>query len=237
MIDKENMARPKKNDGTEVVGAQENIAPETTTEEFTEGNPNPPLGVTIPDDVVDHSNIKAVGWQDYVVENRANELEIQAVMETHDRMSPQASLKVKRLPHGAGLPEIAYQTANAAGMDLYAAIDHTVQIKANGGRVIIPTGIKVEIPANYEGQVRPRSGLAAKHGITVLNSPGTIDADYRGEIQIILINTNNSFVRIEPGDRIAQLVIAPVVQLPVVYVDELTETERGEGKFGSTGIK
>ncbi len=141
---------------------------------------------------------------------------------------------VQRLPHGADLPLPAYATAQSAGMDLLAATDGEVTL-APSERTIIPTGIAIALPEGFEAQVRPRSGLAAKHGLTVVNSPGTIDADYRGEIKIILANTGSDTVHIERGMRIAQMVVAPVVQARWTETDELTETKRGDGGFGSTG--
>ncbi len=145
-----------------------------------------------------------------------------------------ATLKVKVLPHGEGLPLPSYATPLSAGMDLRAAIDKPVKIEP-GERVLIPTGLMMEIPAGFEGQVRPRSGLALKKGLTLVNSPGTIDADYRGEVKVILINLGKESVEINRGDRIAQLVIVPVVQVNLEVSHELSETERGDGGFGSTG--
>ena len=145
-------------------------------------------------------------------------------------------LKVKRLPHAKNLPLPAYATPHSSGLDLRAAIEKPITVKPLE-RVLIPTGLILEIPEGYEGQVRPRSGLALKKGLTVLNAPGTIDADYRGEVKVILINLGKEEVVIEPGERIAQLVIAPVQRVEVVEVQELTPTERGEGGFGSTGTK
>jgi len=143
-------------------------------------------------------------------------------------------LRIQRLPHGpADLP--AYETAGAAGMDLRAAVSDA-QTLAPGQRALIPTGYKIAIPMGFEGQVRPRSGLALKHGITVLNSPGTIDADYRGELKVLLINLGDAPFVIQRGERIAQFVLAQVHQLPVVSVLALDETARGEGGFGSTGV-
>ena len=127
-----------------------------------------------------------------------------------------------------------YMTANAAGMDLCAAIDAPVEL-APGERAAISTGLAMAIPDGFEGQVRPRSGLAREHGITVLNAPGTIDADFRGICHVLLVNTGKHTFTINPKDRIAQLVIAPVVQAECVEVDELSATERGTGGFGSTG--
>jgi len=145
-------------------------------------------------------------------------------------------IKVKRLPHAEGLPLPSYATSHSSGLDLRAAVEKPVRIKP-GERVLIPTGLIIEIPEGYEGQVRPRSGLAWKKGLTVLNAPGTIDADYRGEVKVILINLGNEEVVIERGERIAQLVIAPVQRVEVVEVEEVSQTQRGEGGFGSTGTK
>ena len=142
---------------------------------------------------------------------------------------------VQRLPHGQDLPLPAYATAHSAGMDLLAATDGEVTL-APAERAIIPTGIAIALPEGFEAQVRPRSGLAAKHGLTVVNSPGTIDADYRGEIKVILANTGADSVRLERGMRIAQMVVAPVVQARWVEANTLSETERGDGGFGSTGV-
>jgi dUTP pyrophosphatase len=141
-----------------------------------------------------------------------------------------------RLPHAAGLPLPAYETAHAAGMDLRAAVSEDApMLLAPGARAAIPTGFAFALPAGYEGQVRPRSGLALKNGVTALNSPGTIDADYRGEVKVILINHGAEPFTIRRGDRIAQLVIAPVVQTTWVEVESLDQTARGAGGFGSTG--
>lgn len=129
-----------------------------------------------------------------------------------------------------------YETEASAGVDLRANIEETVTLKPLE-RALIKTGLFLEIPENYEAQVRPRSGLAIKHGITVLNSPGTVDADYRGEVGVILINLSQSDFIIEDGDRVAQLVFSKVKQAKWIVVEELTETERGEGGFGSTGKK
>ena len=131
-------------------------------------------------------------------------------------------------------PVPAYETLDSAGMDLRAHLPAPMTI-GPGGRALIPTGLHMEIPRGYEGQVRPRSGLALKRGITVLNAPGTIDADYRGEVGVILINHSLEPQSIEHGDRIAQLVIAPVVQADILEVDKLADTGRGAGGFGSTG--
>ncbi len=145
-------------------------------------------------------------------------------------------VEVKVLPHGKGLELPAYLTPGSAGMDLRAAIDEDAPIRMYAGNIeMIPTGIAIHIPAGYEGQVRPRSGLAVKHGLTLINAPGTIDSDYRGEIKCALIHLGPEPHTIYRGDRIAQLVIAPVIQVELEEVDELPESKRGEGGFGSTG--
>ena len=142
-------------------------------------------------------------------------------------------IRLKRLPHGDGLPMPSYATAHAAGMDVVAAEDLTLQ---PGGRHAVATGFAMAIPVGYEVQVRPRSGLALKHGISLPNSPGTIDADYRGELKVILINLGNAPFVIARGDRIAQLVAAPVQMARFAEVEELDATVRGSGGFGSTGV-
>lgn len=142
----------------------------------------------------------------------------------------------QRLDHAKDIPLPAYETACAAGMDLRAAISEPVIVKA-GERGIIPTGFRMAIPKGFEGQVRPRSGLAHKHGVTLTNSPGTIDADYRGEVKVLMINHGDQDISISRGDRIAQLVIAPVYQAQCKEVETLDETSRGDGGFGSTGVK
>ena len=140
------------------------------------------------------------------------------------------------LPHFAGLPLPAYETAQAAGMDLRAAVPEDAPIAlAPGERGIIPTGLTMALPDGYEAQIRPRSGLAAKHGITCVNTPGTIDADYRGEVRVILINLGQEPFTIARGERIAQMVIAPVTRATLVVVETLDDTARGAGGFGSTG--
>jgi dUTP pyrophosphatase len=151
---------------------------------------------------------------------------------------PQWQLDVMQLPHGAGLPLPAYQSADAAGLDLMAAValDAPVTL-APGARALVPTGLAVALPAGTEGQVRPRSGLAARHGVTVLNAPGTIDADYRGEIQVILVNFGQESFTVTRGMRIAQLIIAPVLRVIIRATANLDETTRGVGGFGSTGLK
>jgi dUTP pyrophosphatase len=145
------------------------------------------------------------------------------------------TVTIQQLPHSDGMALPNYETAQAAGMDLAAAIDTTLTL-APGERQIVPTGIAIALPAGLEAQVRPRSGLAAKQGVTVLNAPGTIDADYRGEVGVILVNLGQDDVQIERGDRIAQLVIAPVLQVDWEPVASLPETVRGTGGFGSTGV-
>jgi dUTP pyrophosphatase len=146
------------------------------------------------------------------------------------------TVRILRLPHGEGLPLPSYQSKHAAGLDLVAAVPRDQPVKLSAGaRALVPTGFVLELPRGYEGQVRPRSGLAFKHGLTVLNSPGTIDADYRGEIMVLLVNLGSETFRVQRGDRIAQLVIAPVASVEVVAVEALAETDRGQGGFGSTG--
>jgi dUTP pyrophosphatase len=145
-------------------------------------------------------------------------------------------LRILRLLHGEGLPLPAYQSAHAAGFDLIAAVPEDSAVTLDpSDRVLVPTGLIFELPEGYEAQVRPRSGLALKHGVTVLNSPGTIDADYRGEVKVLLINLGSERFLIERGDRIAQAVIAPVTHVDIVEADALETTERGAGGFGSTG--
>jgi dUTP pyrophosphatase len=145
-------------------------------------------------------------------------------------------LQIQRLPHSEGLALPAYQTEGSAGMDLAAAVTQGVPLKLMPGkRALVPTGLAVAVPAGFEMQVRPRSGLAHKHGVTVLNTPGTIDSDYRGEVQVMLINLGDAPFEIARGERIAQAVIAPVVQAAIDEVAALDETTRGAGGFGSTG--
>jgi dUTP pyrophosphatase len=146
-------------------------------------------------------------------------------------------LEIMRLQHGAGLPLPAYQSAGAAGLDLMAAVPEDAPVTlAPGQRANVPTGIAVALPPGTEGQVRPRSGLAARHGVTVLNSPGTVDSDYRGEIQVILVNLGLESFSITRGLRIAQFVIAPVLHAQVSEKKNLTKTARGSKGFGSTGL-
>jgi dUTP pyrophosphatase len=144
------------------------------------------------------------------------------------------TIALQRLEHGADLQLPSYATADSAGADLMAAVDETLVLEP-GARALVPTGIALAIPSGFEAQVRPRSGLAIKHGITALNSPGTIDADYRGEVGVILINHGQQPFRIERGMRIAQLVIAPVTRARWQEVTTLENTDRGAGGFGSTG--
>lgn len=151
-------------------------------------------------------------------------------------MSMSPVIEIQRLPHAEGLALPAYQSALAAGMDLLAAVpENQPLILAAGKRAVVPTGLMIALPSGYEAQVRPRSGLAAKHGITVLNAPGTIDADYRGEVGVLLINHGDADFTIQRGERIAQMVIAPVSQARLTPVAVLSETGRGSGGFGSTG--
>jgi dUTP pyrophosphatase len=151
-------------------------------------------------------------------------------------LSTKVTVELQRLPHAEGLPLPAYQTNDAAGLDLMAAVAENEPLTlASGQYALVPTGLAIALPPGYEAQVRPRSGLAAKHGVTVLNSPGTIDADYRGEIKVILINHGPTAFVIKRGERIAQMVIAPMVQAALVPVATLSPTDRGAGGFGSTG--
>jgi dUTP pyrophosphatase len=146
-------------------------------------------------------------------------------------------VRIMRLPHGAGLPLPQYHSALAAGFDLLAAVPEDAPVEiAPGGRALIPTGVAVALPAGHEGQVRPRSGLAFRHGVTVLNTPGTVDADYRGELQVILVNLGQERFIVQRGMRIAQMIIAPVQRATLVETDHLDATERAAGGFGSTGI-
>ena len=140
---------------------------------------------------------------------------------------------VVRLDKNIPLPK--YQTQDSAGMDLHAAIDNELVLPPNGGRAIIPTGIRIAIPSGYEMQIRPRSGLAANHGVTVINSPGTIDRDYRAEVGVILINHGDVPYTIKKGDRIAQAVFSKAYKIELIETEELETTERGNGGFGSTG--
>jgi dUTP pyrophosphatase len=146
------------------------------------------------------------------------------------------TLRVKRLPHGEGLPLPSYQSKEAAGLDVVAGVPEGAAVAIPpGARALIPTGFALELPRGYEAQVRPRSGLALKHGVTLLNSPGTIDSDYRGELMVILVNHGDAPFLVRRGERIAQLVIAPVSHAEIVAAEELAATSRGPGGFGSTG--
>jgi len=148
---------------------------------------------------------------------------------------PPVTVAVQRLPHGADLPLPSYQSAHAAGLDLIAAVPQDAPLTiAPGARALVPTGIAIALPEGHEAQVRPRSGLAARHGLTVLNAPGTIDADYRGEVQVLLINLGSEAISITRGMRIAQLVIAPIARAQLRELPTLDATGRGNGGFGST---
>jgi dUTP pyrophosphatase len=151
-------------------------------------------------------------------------------------MSAPVKVEIQQLPHGKGLALPAYQSAHAAGLDLLAAVPEDAPMTLKPGKhAMIPTGLTIALPQGFEAQVRPRSGLAAKHGVTVLNSPGTVDADYRGEINVLLINHGDQPFPIKRGERIAQMVIAPVTQVELVPAASLSATDRGSGGFGSTG--
>jgi dUTP pyrophosphatase len=151
-------------------------------------------------------------------------------------VSVTVKVDIRQLPHGEGLALPAYQSDHAAGLDLLAAVpEHEPLMLAPGQRALVPSGLSIALPSGYEAQVRPRSGLAAKHGVTVLNAPGTVDADYRGEIGVILINHGDAAFLIKRGERIAQMVIAPVVQAELAVALTLPTTERGQAGFGSTG--
>jgi dUTP pyrophosphatase len=151
-------------------------------------------------------------------------------------MNAAITVDIRQLPHAEGLALPAYQTIEAAGLDLLAAVpSETPLILSPGQYALVPTGLTIALPSGYEAQVRPRSGLAAKHGVTVLNAPGTIDADYRGEIGVLLINHGDAPFSIRRGERIAQMVIARVVRVKLVPVASLAATNRGSGGFGSTG--
>ena len=145
------------------------------------------------------------------------------------------TVKLTRLAHGASLPLPQYATAHSAGVDLMAAITSDISLKPMA-RQLVATGIAIALPEGYEAQIRPRSGLALKHGISLVNTPGTIDADYRGEIKVLLINLGQEHFTVTPGMRIAQMVVAPVSRVSFEQVDTLEETERSSGGFGSTGL-
>jgi dUTP pyrophosphatase len=144
-------------------------------------------------------------------------------------------IRVKRLPHYTGLTDPKRATIGSSGCDLFCASEDTILLNKMGARAIIPTGLAMAVPFGFEIQIRPRSGLAAKHGLTVLNTPGTIDSDYRGEIGVIIVNTSTDKFYIERGERIAQMVVQRIVIPEFVFVDDLDETERGAGAYGSTG--
>jgi dUTP pyrophosphatase len=151
-------------------------------------------------------------------------------------MTTAITVNIQRLPHAEGLTLPAYQSAHAAGLDLLAAVAEDKPVTLTPGqRALIPTGLMIAVPPGFEAQVRPRSGLAFKHGVTVLNAPGTVDADYRGEVGVLLINHGDAAFTIQRGERIAQMVIAPVTQANLVGVESLSSTARGSGGFGSTG--
>ncbi len=145
-------------------------------------------------------------------------------------------IQFKKLPHAEDLPLPSYESEFAAGMDIRAALEKPITLQP-GDRQLIPSGLKMAMPQGYEAQMRPRSGLAYRHGITMLNTPGTIDADYRGELKMLAVNLGDEEFTINHGDRIAQMVIAPVIQAEVNEVEILSETQRGDGGFGSTGVK
>lgn len=146
-------------------------------------------------------------------------------------------LKILRLPHAHGLPLPAYETAGAAGMDLRAAVEESAPLTLPpGARALVPTGLSLQFPKGFEAQIRPRSGLALKHGVTVLNAPGTVDADYRGEVRVLLVNLGEEDFVVERGARIAQLVMAAVAHADVIEAEALDASARGEGGFGSTGV-
>jgi len=151
-------------------------------------------------------------------------------------VSATVKVEIRQLPHGEGLALPAYQSAHAAGLDLLAAVpEATPMIIAPGKHALVPTGLSIALPAGYEAQIRPRSGLASKHGVTVLNAPGTVDADYRGEISVLLINHGDAPFPVRRGERIAQMVIARVTRAELVPAASLSATDRGAGGFGSTG--
>ena len=147
------------------------------------------------------------------------------------------TLSIKRLPHAADLPIPQYETAGAAGLDLQAAVaaDAPLTLKP-GARALVPTGLMLAVPLGYEAQVRPRSGLALKQGITLVNAPGTIDSDYRGEVGVILMNHGSALFKVIPGMRIAQMVVCPIVRAQFIPVASLNDTDRGHGGFGHTGV-
>lgn len=146
------------------------------------------------------------------------------------------NIQFKKLPHAEDLPLPSYESKFAAGMDIRAALEAPIELSP-GKRRLIPTGLQMALPEGYEAQIRPRSGLAYRNGITMLNTPGTIDADYRGEVKVLAVNLGSESFIINHGDRIAQMVIAPVTQAEIEEVENLSDTERADGGFGSTGVK
>ncbi|MEH6951992.1 dUTP diphosphatase [Nitrobacter sp. NHB1] len=151
-------------------------------------------------------------------------------------MSGPVKVEVQQLPHAEGLPLPAYHSSQAAGLDLVAAVpEQTPLVLAAGQHTMVPTGLVIALPDGFEAQVRPRSGLAARHGVTVLNSPGTVDADYRGEINVLLVNLGDAPFTIRRGERIAQMIVAPVTRVELARAESLSATTRGSGGFGSTG--
>jgi dUTP pyrophosphatase len=149
----------------------------------------------------------------------------------------EVEVKILRLPHGGGLPLPAYKSAEAAGCDIAAAVaEDAPLVIPPGGRALVPTGFAIALPSGHEGQVRPRSGLSIEHGVTVINAPGTIDADYRGEVRVPIVNLGEAAFTITRGMRIAQLVVAPVTRASFIEADSLSESERGHDGFGSTGL-
>ena len=151
------------------------------------------------------------------------------------RGADRVKVQIRRLAHGAGLPLPDYATSGSAGLDLAAALDGDLVLPP-GGRALVPTGFAIALPGGFEAQLRPRSGLAAKHGISVLNAPGTVDSDYRGEIMVCLVNLGDAPYTVRHGERIAQMVVAPVTRIAWAPADELPDTARGAGGFGSTGV-
>lgn len=149
--------------------------------------------------------------------------------------APTVPCQIKRLPGNTGTPLPAYQSEHAAGMDIHAHLDVPITLEP-GAIALVPTGFAIAVPVGYEAQIRPRSGLACKHGVTVPNAPGTIDADYRGEVKVALINLGQTVFTIDPGMRVAQMIIKPVPQCVWEVVDELDDTERGTGGFGHSGV-
>lgn len=147
----------------------------------------------------------------------------------------QPEVQFQKLDHAKDLQLPSYESDQAAGMDIRAALENPVELQP-GKRTLIPTGFKIELPRGYEAQIRPRSGLAYRHGITMLNTPGTIDSDYRGEVKVLAVNLGEETYTIRHGDRIAQMVIAPVTRVKVISAESLMETERGDGGFGSSGL-